>query len=297
MHITFEDSKSTQFSLSAKHPFYCFYNSTMNNDLPVAPHWHYYVEILIVTTGFGQLIINGRSMVLNTGDLVYILPQDVHSISGISTNDFEYAVIKFDPKILFDSTYDAFIFTNIIPIISPIDPLYKYFPHSILPSQKTGKVLNTVKTFQEKPYGYEFQIKSNLMQLFYEFINHINNQGINLLEHSLQNVDFTSILPAFTYIEEHFDKPITAYTAANHCHLSYSYFSRLFKKISGITFTMYLNFVRITEAERLLINHAQSITDIGFQVGYMDTSYFIRQFKNFKGITPKQFVKLIEKEV
>lgn len=294
MHIIFEDSESIEYSLSAKHPFYCFYNSTMNGDLPVNPHWHYFIEILLVTKGFGQLILNGKSMVINSGDVVFVLPQDVHSISAISKNDLEYAVIKLNPNILFDSTYDAFIFRNIIPIISPIDPLFKYFPQGSLPDETIKNILTTVSIFKDKPFAYEFQIKSSLMQLFHDFLNHIKGQGVNLLENSIESVDFSPIIPALTYIDQNFAKAITADLVADYCHLSYSYFSRLFKKVSGITFTKYLNFVRITEAERLLLNHVLSITEIGYQVGYMDTSYFIRQFKSFKGITPKQFVKLIE---
>ncbi len=297
MTIYFEDSQSVEFSLSPEHMFYCFYNSTMEDHLPIEPHWHYYVEMLYVTIGSGQLIINGHTMILNEGDLVFILPRDVHSIKGIGSEDFKYAVIKFDPDILFDSPFDSFMTKNILPIIHPIQPSNKYFSKDRVTTEMVQAIMDTMTYFQEKLYGYEFIVKSKLLFIFYTFVNELKYVGIDILSHSFNYADFHSILPAFKFIHNTYRNAITANDAAKYCHLSYSYFSRQFKKVSGITFTKYLNFVRITEAERLLIHRSMSVTEIGYHVGFMDTSYFIRQFKSFKKITPKQFVKLTQASV
>lgn len=137
-------------------------------------------------------------------------------------------------------------------------------------------------------------VKSKLLTFYQIFVSDLKEAGINLLDYSLANTDYTSIISAFEYIHHNFASDCSAEDVATYCHLSYSYFSRQFKKVSGITFTKYLNFVRITEAERLLLKRNMSITDIGFAVGFKDTSYFIRQFKSFKQYTPKQFLKIIE---
>ncbi len=293
MNVFFEDSQSLEFSLSTKHLFYCFYNSSMAGDLPINPHWHYYIEIIYVTLGKGQLILNGQTFTMGKGDLAYILPQDVHAIESLSYEDFKYAVIKFDPSILFDAPFDAFILKHILPVIAPVPANHKLISSHRVSELTVTNIEYMMITFNEKPFGYEFMVKSKLMVLFYDLIWMLKEKGHNLIDVPRKNTDLANIIPAFHYIHNHFSKPITAEIVADHCHLSYSYFSRLFKRTSGITFTKYLNFTRVTEAERLLLEQKLSITEIGLTVGFSDTSYFIHQFKSFKKTTPKQFLKLV----
>jgi hypothetical protein len=66
-------------------------------------------------------------------------------------------------------------------------------------------------------------------------------------------------------------------------------FSRCFKKETGFTFQEYLVRLRIKEALRLLDNPNASITDIGFMVGFNDSSYFSRTFKKYMNHSPSEF--------
>jgi len=289
----FEDSQSLEYSLSHKHLFYCFINSTMNNDLPILPHWHYYMELIYVTKGQGRIILGGKTILLSKGDVVFIFPQDVHAIEAYNDNDFEYAVIKFDPIILFDSPHDAFMQKNILPVIQTINPLLKVIKLDHVPISLKNNIIDAIDLFEAKCYGYEFLVKSKIMLIYHSISLRFKSYGYDLISDPSPEYDLTPIIPAFKYIYEHFSEPLTAKSVAEYCHLSYSYFSRQFKNISGITFTQYLNFTRITEAERLLIKEYSSITEIAYKVGYNDTSYFIRQFKSFKKVTPKQYIKLV----
>lgn len=91
------------------------------------------------------------------------------------------------------------------------------------------------------------------------------------------------------YIYEHFNTQITLEEVAEYVHLHPSYFSSLFKKSTGSSFKEYLNMVRIEESKRLLSNTDFSIIDIAIAVGFEYQSYFSKVFKNFTGLTPKQF--------
>jgi YesN/AraC family two-component response regulator len=93
----------------------------------------------------------------------------------------------------------------------------------------------------------------------------------------------------FDYIENNYQNDITSLDMANLIHLSYSYFSRLFKKIMKRSFSDYLNYVRILKAEKLLTTSDLNITEIAMAVGFTTSSYFIQQFKQYKEISPKQF--------
>ena len=95
------------------------------------------------------------------------------------------------------------------------------------------------------------------------------------------------------FIANNFRDDITVSDAAAMCNVSYSYFSRIFKQITKHSFSEYLNYIRITEAEKLLASTDLSMTEIAMQTGFSTSSYFIQQFKLHKHISPKQFRKNI----
>jgi YesN/AraC family two-component response regulator len=63
----------------------------------------------------------------------------------------------------------------------------------------------------------------------------------------------------------------------------------LFKQEMGITFTDYLNQVRINKSCELLTNTSLNLIDVSLQAGFDDQSYFSKVFKKLKGITPKSY--------
>ena len=57
------------------------------------------------------------------------------------------------------------------------------------------------------------------------------------------------------------------------------------------SFNDYLNFVRITEAEKLLVSSDKTVTEIAYETGFSSSSYFIKIFERYKGMPPSAFRK------
>ena len=74
-------------------------------------------------------------------------------------------------------------------------------------------------------------------------------------------------------------------------HVNSSYFSALFRQEISMTFTDYLNQLRIGQACHLLSDTEMSIMEIAAAVGFDDQSYFTRVFRKYKGITPHAYRK------
>ena len=94
------------------------------------------------------------------------------------------------------------------------------------------------------------------------------------------------LYPAISYIENHPTENISMKEMAMLCHLSESYFSRLFSKEMGETFGNYISRLRIDRSKELLRGSSLTVTQIAKKVGYSDTGHYIRLFKRFEGVTP-----------
>jgi AraC-like DNA-binding protein len=94
-----------------------------------------------------------------------------------------------------------------------------------------------------------------------------------------------------SYVSDNFRQQLSIDQAASLVHMSINSFCRYFKKRTGKTFTQYINDVRITYACELLVEGELNVAQVCFESGYENLSYFNRQFKRLKGITPLQYRK------
>lgn len=91
------------------------------------------------------------------------------------------------------------------------------------------------------------------------------------------------------YIESNFDKEICLDDVSRHVDLSTAYFSRLFKQQTGENFIDYLIKVRMEHGKNLLHDTTLKTYQVGEKVGYNNTKYFCKLFKNYTGYTPTEY--------
>ena len=107
--------------------------------------------------------------------------------------------------------------------------------------------------------------------------------------YSLKDKDLDRLQEVFDCLDSQYMQNLTAESMARQCNMSYSYFSRYFKSAIGKSFTAYLNYVRITEAEKLLLSTDMTVTEVAMATGFSSASYFISQFRSLKNLSPHQF--------
>ena len=98
----------------------------------------------------------------------------------------------------------------------------------------------------------------------------------------------TCVEVAKKYIEENFDKDINMAMVANRISMSYSHFSRQFKKETGMNFFDYLTRVRMNEARKLLSDPTIRVGEIAVKTGYVNYRRFTKAFKNYFKISPNE---------
>jgi len=97
--------------------------------------------------------------------------------------------------------------------------------------------------------------------------------------------------PAFSYIYGHKGENITQKQMADLCHISTSHFSRLFIKEVGEGFSNFLSRLKIQWSKKLLEKTDLPIAQISDEMGFSDSSYYIKTFKKYENVTPAVYRK------
>ncbi|MCS7463233.1 AraC family transcriptional regulator [Paenibacillus doosanensis] len=104
-----------------------------------------------------------------------------------------------------------------------------------------------------------------------------------------QNQEYERTLDiAASFIQENYHLDLSLDQVAETCGLSPPYFSKLFKRVMGVSFIEYLTAYRIDQAKIWLRSTELSVTEVAEKVGYQPKN-FIRVFKKQTGCTPGQF--------
>lgn len=95
-----------------------------------------------------------------------------------------------------------------------------------------------------------------------------------------------TLKPAIEYIYNHKSENVNLEKMAKVCHISPSYFSRLFIKDTGEKFSSYVSKLKIQWAKNLLEETDMTVNEISDELGFSEAGYFIKTFKKYEGVTP-----------
>lgn len=252
-------------------------------------HKHNYVEIIYMCSGSTTHIINDtKKVVLETGELLFLNQNVTQEILPAGKNDIAVNFIVL-PE-FFDRTFAMaseenvlrdFIIASLKQEKSMVD--YLHFPvKEILPIQNL--VENMIWALLNEQSNKRNIIQTTMELLMLHLFNHTDRINQNDPRQYEQNMVFTT----FQYIEDH-------YKAASLEELSRMlgqppyYVSKLVKKHSGYNFKNLLQAKRLNQSAFLLTTTTLAVEDIIAIVGYDNTSYFHRIFKEHFTLTPKQY--------
>ncbi|QUI24169.1 AraC family transcriptional regulator [Vallitalea pronyensis] len=274
-------------SIRAKH-YFIDYHSSGDYFFPIQPHWHPYIEILYFIDGSAKCYLDGHFYHLKAGDMVFINHGDIHAIFNESHQMLDYYVIKFNHNALFNTMGSVMDTRDILLYNQHKSAFQRIFTRDEIGD---GDIPDLIKeTFEENKhmqYGFESAIKINISKLFLWHLRHFHVTCKPTYTLSEKELSFLKVINDL--LTHHYHEEISTQWMAKQCNMSYSYFSRYFKKLVGKTFIRYMNDFRISEAEKLLLTENLNITEIAFRTGFATTSYFIKQFKRVKNTTPHQY--------
>ena len=267
---------------------YITYPCTIPLDFTSVPtHWHNEYEIIYVKKGVGVISLDLDSHDVKAGDIILIIPGQLHSISQKDEETMEYENIIFRQDILMNNHNDFYyvhFFSELqkrtlpLPVIFNEDTCNYY--------SDIAKCIDSAdeicKTF---PYGYQLAIKSYLFQMFFTIFTNIPKDTSPMKRK--KSLDKMKLI--IKYVENNYSENISIDDMARICDFSQSHFMKFFKKNMEVSFIEYLNNYRLTMASRLLISSTSSIIAISMESGFDNLSYFNRLFKKKYEMTPSEF--------
>lgn len=257
-------------------------------------HFHDYVELLYLYDGKLRVWLNGKEYAFNEGELIIINSKESHRLESAAPES-RYYVIKFNPEILWALNGSAKETRYVLPFLNSSSTHPRVFPASFVSEAGIGAlVADAVSAWKNRPVGYELLLRGDVLKIFGHVVGCLSDLGVEIK----YTVGSGSLYGIMDNIIDYVNKNFTSCDErelAKRYKVSYSYFSRTFKQMMNMSFKEYINYLRINEAQRLLLTTGKSITDISMEMGFSSPSHFINVFRRHMGRAPKQYRKNISK--
>lgn len=248
-------------------------------------HTHDYVEVIYACTGETIHIINGMSIHLKEGELLFLSQNARHEICRAEKDDIAVNFIVL-PE----------FFNNALSVIAEESTQLRQFLLDCLFGQNMGPgylyfqvaddvtiqnlVENLLLTLLEETQNRRKISQITMSLLFLELLGHTEKLAKNPQE--------TLILQVLRYVDTHYaDGSLTEAAALFHCDIST--LSREIRRQMGKTYTQLVQEKRLTQAAYLLRSTNRKIEDIAGSIGYENMSYFYRLFREAYGVSPREF--------
>ena len=238
-------------------------------------HFHEYYVIGFVEGGRRHLWCKGQEYDLSAGDLILFNPRDNHYCAPLNGEILDYRAVNINPEIMMKAVKE----------IENID----YIPHF------TQNVV------------YQSDITHSIRDLYHVIVHHASKlekeealfflleQVLQEFAESFEEADLSEpnqqIKLLCSFMEQHFAENITLDELLSMTKFGKSYFLRSFTKQVGVSPYRYLQTVRMDKAKKFLEQGIAPI-DAAQMAGFTDQSHFTNFFKEFIGLTPKQYQRI-----
>lgn len=239
-----------------------------------------------IKTGFGQYDLKKK-------DIFLYSPSGLIQIQSVS-DDFEGIVIKPRMDYIMSILYNMVDVKNQMyikdnPLITFTDEQYKYILSTMLSIEKRINEESSSVIDNSRIIIFTELIKSQMRTLFYEIINiYLINQPLDIKAPDRND----EVMQRFVVsLDMHYRKERNvAFYASEQC-LSYSYFSEIVKSKSGVTALKWIINRVIMDAEQMLEYTNVSVKEIAARLSFPTQSFFGKYFKQYVGISPKEYRK------
>ncbi len=264
-----------------------FFTEALERESPASPHIHQLVELLYMTRGSALIVSDDTQANVSSGDLVLFRANAVHSIYPLD-DKCELSVLFMSMPHVISYAYkeDGMRYTSLLSRFHSANKnVWKKDECAALGiSSRFGELR---KLSQEEFLGKDILMKANAAIIISTVLKNLSEQSNadQIFADSSEGLS-KKMDDAIFYINEHYSEDLTVASMSERLFMSYSYFSRNFKRVTGRCFKDFLNITRINHAEMKLRSTSKTVTQIATECGYNNIAYFSAMYKKLKGVSP-----------
>ncbi|TMV51927.1 helix-turn-helix domain-containing protein [Paenibacillus mesophilus] len=250
-------------------------------------HYHKEIEMLYVQEGCLEMGIQDEHHRLEPGDILLIGSSQPHITKGVASERTVYLTLHFDLQPYYDPSMLVH-YRYFAEIDSPLSHVNEMFrQHAKLRNDIGRAVLDIHREMESRSRGYNMAVSLLVKQILLTILRSDSDEAAR----SYERLPVYPLHLVLEYVESHLKDKIEMETISKMMNLSYSYFSKYFKRVMGLSFIEYVNIRRIKQAERLLLTKDGSIAAIAEQVGITNIAHFYELFKRYNRCSPKEYAQ------
>lgn len=271
---------------SAKFPFAYYFVNNRHPRYNMEVHWHNECEVIRILSGTFEIRINLSLYQAKEGDIIFLNSGCIHS--GIPKNCI-YECVVFDITSLMQK--NPLGNTELNEILN-----YKKEINNVF-IKEDNEIYNTLNSLfllmSNKKPGYQLRIYG----ILYCFLGLVKENNLYKKENEVAIANkklLAQLKDILAIIKTRYMEEIGLDDLACSVDMNEKYFCKFFKNLTKKTPIEYLNWYRIECACEKIKFSSLSLTEIGYDCGFNDTSYFTKVFKKYKELTPSEYRKLYE---
>jgi len=270
---------ASQYFEQGKLPLRVLRESVMGR---ISHHAHTFYVVALVDRGFGYHLCNKQSDFLITGSVFGVAPGVPHAFTGATELNCIYCIFTpelldtLDKRIVNLPGLNGFFKTGGSLTIAPLDNVRMKTLYTLL--------ANIESEVTDNPVAWEVMARTNLISLLVLLARY----GAEADSEQSVDAHMPLVGKAVLYIQDNFTEDINSADISAHVGLSYDYFIKLFRNVTGLTPAEYIRSYRMGQAATLLQQTDLPINEIAEKVGVADVSVFSRQFRKIKGMSPSE---------
>lgn len=251
-------------------------------------HGHNYIEVFYVCQGKVTHIINGETVIVKQGELLFLNQYVEHEILPTGSEDIAINFIVL-PE-FFDTAFSMIEKNNVLAdflvnTLKEKNGISQYLYFQVSENLQIQNLMENMIDSLVHKQGNEDQINQHTMGLVFL---HLLNAARTLKENTPNQYKNMMVMTTLKYIDENY-KDGTLTELCDMLNQSISGLSRLIRQNTGYTYKELLQRRRFRKAVELLMETDLPVNDVVSAVGYENNSYFYRKFRERYKMTPNEY--------
>ncbi|WP_195282197.1 helix-turn-helix domain-containing protein [Harryflintia acetispora] len=238
-------------------------------------YFHEFYVIGFVEGGKRHLWCKGKEYDLGAGDLILFSPRDNHFCAPLGGEVLDYRALNIQPEVMRAAAQEI-TGTAFTPVFTRNVVFQSELAQSV--GEVYGAILSQAPRLQKE-------------EAFYFLLEQVLRDYAAPLDESATPGPDQTVQALCAYMEQHFSENVTLDELLSMTSFGKSYLIRTFTRQVGVSPYRYLQTVRLERAKRFLEQGVAPI-DAASMAGFSDQSHFTNFFKEFIGLTPKQYQRI-----